>query len=619
MGTAPTDAPFKDVPLLERDVSWDHRPDGTILVRHNRPLGDVPPHLPALLQRNAGGVPDRVWLAERRGSDGAWSQLTYGEAAANVDAVTQALLRLDLGGRPVMVLSGNSLEHAQLELAAMQARVPYVPVTPAYSLAVSEHSKLRAMVELIDPALIFVQDADAFAGALAAVAADRWVVGVAGADDTMTSRPRMLRWDDLVHTEVTDDVAASRDAITPDTVAKYLFTSGSTGTPKAVTITQRILGTLTASNHALIDLASVTDQPRYVEWLPWSHVAGGNAVFCKVLMLRGTLYLDAGRPVPGAFDETLRNLHEISPTQFSSMPVGYAMLVDALDDDPTLGATFFKELQHVTYSGARLPDDIYDRFQAHAVTHTGRRLPFLSGFGSTETSPACAYVYWPAERSGLIGLPQPGVELKLVPIDEGRYEVRVRSDAVTPGYLRQPELTRAAFDEEGFYRMGDAAAFADETRPEEGLVFAGRIAEEFKLTSGVFVRVTSLRVAALTAAAPYLQDVVVAGADEPYVALLAWPNPHAMAELGAEPGSELVTFDPLRAALRRVFSDYNRDHPASSLRVRRLMLMSEPFSQEHGEINDKRYVNQRRVLERRRDAVAELFSDHPGPSVLELD
>jgi len=619
MGTAPTDAPFKDVPLLERDVSWDHRPDGTILVRHNRPLGDVPPHLPALLQRNAGGVPDRVWLAERRGSDGAWSELTYGEAAANVDAVTQALLRLDLGGRPVMVLSGNSLEHAQLELAAMQARVPYVPVTPAYSLAVSEYSKLRAMVELIDPALIFVQDADAFAGALAAVAADRWVVGVAGADDTMTSRPRMLRWDDLVHTEVTDDVAASRDAITPDTVAKYLFTSGSTGTPKAVTITQRILGTLTASNHALIDLASVTDQPRYVEWLPWSHVAGGNAVFCKVLMLRGTLYLDAGRPVPGAFDETLRNLHEISPTQFSSMPVGYAMLVDALDDDPTLGATFFKELQHVTYSGARLPDDIYDRFQAHAVTHTGRRLPFLSGFGSTETSPACAYVYWPAERSGLIGLPQPGVELKLVPFDEGRYEVRVRSDAVTPGYLRQPELTRAAFDEEGFYRMGDAAAFADETRPEEGLVFAGRIAEEFKLTSGVFVRVTSLRVAALTAAAPYLQDVVVAGADEPYVALLAWPNPHAMAELGAQAGAELAAFEPLRAALRRVFSDYNREHPASSLRVRRLMLMSGPFSQEHGEINDKRYVNQRRVLERRRDAVAELFSDHPGPSVLELD
>lgn len=614
MGTAPTDVPFREVHLLERDVSWEHRPDGTVLVHHNRPLTGVPPHLPALLRRNAATVPERVWLAERRGPDSAWSELTYADAAANVDAITQALLDLDVGGRPVMVLSGNSLEHAQVQLAAMQARLPYVPVTAAYSLAVSDYGRLQAMVDLLDPAVLVVQDADAFGAALDAVAGDRWVIAV----DGDRSGERVLRWSDLVGTPVTGEVEASIEAITPDTVAKYLFTSGSTGTPKAVTVTQRMLGTLTASNHTLSDKSDLT-HARYVEWLPWSHVAGGNAVFCKILMSRATLYLDGGRPVPGAFDVTLRNLREISPSGFSSMPVGYAMLVDAMDDDPVLGATFFKELQHVTYSGARLPDDIYQRFQAHAVAHTGFRLPFLSGFGSTETSPACAFVYWPAERAGLIGLPQPGVELKLVPFDEGRYEVRVRSDAVTPGYYQQPDLTRAAFDEEGFFKMGDAAAFADEARPEEGLVFAGRLAEEFKLTSGVFVRVTSLRVAALTAAAPYLQDVVVAGDGQPYVALLAWPNPHALADLGVDPDTDPTTNESVRAELRRAFAAYNQEHPASSLRVRRLMLMTEPFSQELGEINDKRYVNQRRVLDLRRAAVEELFAENPGPAVLELD
>ena len=614
MLTHTTDVPFKDIPLLERDVTWEHRRDGTVLVRHNRPLTDVPPHLPALLQCAAAEVPERTWLAERRGTVGDWVELSYGEAAANVDALTQALLDLGIGGRTVMVLSGNSLEHAQFMLAAMQARSAVVSVTPAYSLAASEFSKLQAMVDLVDPAVMLVQDAGRFRAALDAVAGDRWVVTVAGPRD----HPRALRWADLVATEVTADVATSVAAITPDTVAKFMFTSGSTGTPKAVTVTQRTLATLTASNHTLLDLTKVTEYPQYISWLPWSHVAGGNAVFCKILMLRATLYLDAGRPTPADFGETLRNLREISPTQFSSMPVGYAMLVDAFDDDPQLAATFFRDLQNVTYSGARLSDDIYERFQEHAVTYTGHRVPFLSGFGSTETSPACAYVYWPAERAGLIGLPQPGVELKLVPLDEGRFEVRVRSDAVTPGYLNQPELTRAAFDEEGFFRMGDAASFADPERLDEGLVFAGRVAEEFKLTSGVFVRVTSLRIAALTAAAPYLQEVVVAGPDRPYVALLAWPNDHARAELGAGPGTDLRTFAPLHARLREAFAGYNLAHPASSLRVRRLILLDEPFSEVNGEINDKRYVNQRRVLELRSEAVEALYADEPGPFVLEL-
>lgn len=608
------DVPFRDVPFLSRDVDIEVRSDGTRLIRHRAELRDRAPHLPWFLHRNAAEHPDRIWVAQRRGDDETWTTLTYAEGVRQVNAVTQALLDHNPTARPVMVLSGNSLEHAVLAIAAMQASMPHVPATAAYSLRSTDFTKLRAMVDLIDPGVIFVQSADQYAAALSALNEDaqRLVVSASG-----SWAGRHLSWQEALRTSPTTEVQQAIERITPDTVAKYMFTSGSTAEPKAVTITQRMIVTATASNAMNVDRERDRYQTVMIDWLPWSHVAGGMAVFNRILEERGTLFIDDGRPTPDDFAPTLRNLREISPSNFSSMPIGYAMLVDAMDADPELAKRFFADLRFVTYSGARLPDDTYERFQHHAVQHTGRRIPFTSGYGSTETSAAAAYVYWPAEQPGLVGLPQAGIELKLVPLEGERFEIRVRSDAVTPGYLGLPELSEESRDDEGFFCMGDAAAFLDPNDPSQGLVFAGRVAEEFKLQSGTFVRVTSLRVQAVDAGAPFVKDVVVAGADRAYVGLLVWPNLEVCRSQFGEAG-DIRALPPLRDHLLAAFTQYNVAHPSSSQRVKRVLILRDPPSQADGEISEKGHVNQRRVLELRSEDVELLFAEPLHPDVIEI-
>lgn len=606
--------PFLDLPFLERDVATEERADGSLLMRSRVPLGTVEAHLPAVLRRHAQSRPDRHWLLQRREGHAGWLGLTYGQAGAQVDAVTQWLLDLGVPGRNVMVLSGNSLEHAVFELAAMQARMPYVPVTPAYSLLSNDHEKLRAMVALIRPAVVLVQEAARYQRALRAVLTpDVQVVHVSEPVDGLASTP----WSELIATPVGAAVQASVDAITPDTVAKYLFTSGSTGVPKAVPITQGMLcATMAMHAHTV---RRTPDMPEAVllEWLPWSHVAGGTAIFNSVLEEGGTLYLDDGRPVPGDFERTLRNLREISPTRFSSVPAGYTMLVDALERDADMARSFFRQLRRLTSSGAKLPDAIYSRVQALAVQHLGRRIPFVAGYGSTETCAATTVVHWPGERAGLVGLPQPGVTIKLVPLEDERYEVRVKGPSVMPGYLDQPELTSSVFDDEGYYCMGDAVTFVDRAQPDEGLAFAGRVAEEFKLQSGIFVRVGSLRVEAINAAAPLLNDVVVAGADREYVALLAWPNPVALRErFGIADAQSAIGHEALRGALREALRAHNARHTGSSMKVARVLLLAQPPSMDAGEITDKGYVNQRAVLARRAKAVERLYDAAPADDVI---
>ena len=552
-------AAFLPLPFLERDVELIERDDGALLMRSRIPLGPVETHLPAVLRRHAAGRPERDWLMQRRAGGGEWIALTYGAAVRQVDAATQWLLGLDRPGRRVMVLSGNSLEHAVFEMAAMQARMPYVPVTPAYSLLSSDHAKLRAMVELIDPAVIFVQNARAFERALRALDLGGRHVGPRrragrraaqrGLGRGAADAPRRRRR------------AASLAAIDHDTVAKYLFTSGSTGVPKAVPVTQRMLCSTMAMHAANVRRTPDTPDSQLLEWLPWSHVAGGTAIFNSVLEDGGTMYLDDGRPAPGDFERTLRNLREVSPTRFSSVPLGFAMLADALDADDTLGRSFFRQLRRLTSSGARLPDNVYQRLQAQAVRHLGHRIPFVSSYGSTETCAATTTVHWPTERAGLVGLPQLGVELKLVPLEDARYEVRVRGPSVMSGYLQQPELTREAFDEEGWYRMGDAVTFVDRRDPHEGLAFAGRVAEEFKLQSGIFVRVGSLRVEVVGATAPLVADAVITGADRAWVGALAWLNVKACQErFGPAQPADLVRDPRVRAAVAQGLREHNTRH-----------------------------------------------------------
>jgi feruloyl-CoA synthase len=611
--------PFRHIAWPARDIAVERRADGTVLMRSRLPLAPCPDTIPSLLRRWGIEAPDRTWLAQRRGVARAWHRLSYGEALAGVDAVSQALIDLGLGPeRPVMILSGNSIEHALLTMAAMQVGAPAAPVSPAYSLVSRDHAKLRHVFELVRPGLVMVQDGPPFERALEAL--DLTGVSLVHVERAPGGAPS-IAWGTLVGTPVTEAVAARLATVGPDTVGKLLFTSGSTGMPKAVPNTQRMMCANLAMYLQCRPRDPADPPPQLLDWLPWNHTMGGNALFHPVLADGGTLHIDDGRPVPGQFDETVRNLREIAPTYMSNVPAAWAMLAAALEADEGLAARFFSRLRLMGYGGATLPDDLYARLQALAIRHTGQRIVMVTGWGCTETAPTATSTYWNTERVGLIGLPYPGVELKMVPVG-GKYELRVRGPIVMKGYHRQPELTAAAFDEEGFYRIGDAGTFVDPDDPAEGLVFAGRVVEDFKLASGTFVHVGTLRVAAIAAASPVVQDALVTGQDRPYAGLLAWPNLAACRALTGQPEASveaLVGHPVVIAQLRDGLRTMNAAAGGSSGRILRTMLMTEPPSVDGNEMTDKGYVNQRAGLERRAALVDRLYAEPPGEGVVVID
>jgi feruloyl-CoA synthase len=607
--------PFRRIAWLKRDIAVETRNDGVIVIRSRVPLRPYERHLPAFLDKWAALKPDRVWIAQRRGAERQWRELTYGEAKHTADALTQGLLDLAIGAdRPIAILSGNSIEHALIAMAAMQAGIAVAPVSPAYSLLSQDCVKLKAIFLRLRPGIVFVQDGPMFERALAAL--DLTGVTVIHVDRPFQGR-ESLAFDALARV-ATPAVAASIAAVEPETIGKLLFTSGSTGAPKAVVNTQRMM----CANIAMQQQARSFDPDEasvVLDWLPWNHTMGGNATFNLVLADGGTLYIDDGRPQPGAFEETLRNLREIAPTYYANVPAGYAMLATALEQDRDLCRTFFSRLRLLAYGGARLPDDLYERMQKLAIAITGERIVFYTGWGSTETAPVATGTYWETDRVGLIGLPFPGVELKMVPCGE-QYELRLRGVTIMPGYYRDPGLTAAAFDEEGFYKIGDAGVFVDRDDPAQGLIFSGRIAEDFKLTSGTFVRVGPLRIAAITATSPILQDALVCGQDRPYAGLLAWPNLEACRQLLGRPSGSLESLveDPtLLAYMRDALRAHNHAiGGASSMRIGRALLMSEPPSMDGNELTDKGYINQRAGLERRAALVETLYSEPPPSSVV---
>jgi feruloyl-CoA synthase len=611
---------FRKIEWLERDIAVERRPDGVIVLKSRIPLQAYETHIPASLAKWANQAPDRIWLAQRAGEARQWRKLSYGEAKRTVDALTQGLLDLKLGpGRAVAILSGNSIEHALLTMASMQARAPAAPVSPAYSLMSHDHVKLRYLFDLIKPALVMVQDAPTFEKALKAL-------DLTGVTVVHVARPcegiKSIGFAELAATPVTGDVEASMAQITPDTVGKLLFTSGSTGMPKAVINTQQMM----CANAAMMMQVRPRDPngqvPTVLDWMPWNHTMGGNAAFHPVLVDGGTLYIDDGRPMPGMIEETLRNLREVSPTYYANVPAGYAALASAMEKDDALCRSFFKNLSLMAYGGARLPDDLYERMQALAVRATGERIVFYTGWGSTETAPTSTGTYWDTERVGLIGLPFPGVELKMVPVGS-KYELRLRGVNVTPGYFGRPDLTSAAFDEEGFYCIGDAGMFVDPDDPVQGIIFAGRVVEDFKLTTGTFVHVGSLRTDAIAAATPVVQDALVAGQDRPYVGLLAWPNLHACRQIVGNPEAsyeDVVRHPEVLACLKQGLQAHNKSiEGASSLRIARAMLMTEPASIDGNELTDKGYINQRAGLERRAALVERLYAERPGEDVIILN
>jgi len=610
---------FRKIEWLRRDIAVERRADGAIVLKSRIPLNAYATHIPASLAKWAAEAPDRTWLAQRAGPDRQWRKLSYGEAKRTVDARTQALLDLGLEpGRPVAILSGNSIEHALMTQAAMQARLPAAPVSPAYSLMSHDHQKLKFLFDLIKPAVVMVQDGPTFEKALQALPLD-------GVTVIHVARPcegiKSVALADLAATPVTPAVADSIAMITADTVGKLLFTSGSTGMPKAVINTQRMMCANAAMMMQVRPRKADGPLATYLDWMPWNHTMGGNALFNPVLIEGGTLYIDDGRPIPGQFDETIRNLREISPTYYANVPAGYAALAAAMEKDDALCRNFFRNLGLMAYGGARLPDDLYDRMQALAVRATGERIVFYTGWGSTETAPTSTGTYWDTERVGLIGLPFPGVELKMVPVGS-KYELRLRGVNVFPGYLGRPDLTKAAFDEEGFYCIGDAGIFVDPDDPVQGIIFAGRVVEDFKLTTGTFVHVGSLRTDAIAAATPVVHDALVAGQDRPFVGLLAWPNLHACRQMVGNADAtyeDVVRHPAVIACFRKGLEAHNKaTEGASSMRIARAMLMVEPPSIDGNELTDKGYINQRAGLERRAGLVDRLYADPPGENVIVL-
>ena len=609
------EAPLKGRLFAPPLVDVERLADGGVILRSPVPLNEPPRCLSVWLERWAKEAPDRVFLAERAGATPGqgWRRLTFADAHAQVRALAQALLERKLSAeRPVLLLSENGIDHGLVALAGMHIGIPVTPVSTAYARLSKDFAKLRHILELIEPQLVYIDDPARYGDALAAV---DW----RGAE-IVSSRPRegMTAFADLLATAATDAVERANATVGPDTVAKILFTSGSTDLPKGVINTQRML----CSNQEAIAQVwpFVEDEPPViVDWLPWNHTFGGNHNFNMMLRNGGSLHIDEGKPVPALLDRTVANLSEIAPTIYFNVPRGYGMLLDRLEAAPALNEKFFSRLKLIFYAGAGLPQSLWERLEACSVKARGAKVPMVSSWGMTETAPMATMVHFPIARAGSIGIPGPGVEIKLKPSGD-RLEMLVRGPNVTPGYWKRPDLTQKAF-EEGWLSTGDAARFEDPRDPAKGIVFDGRVAENFKLSSGTWVNVGPLRVAALAAVSPLIEDAVVTGHDRDEAGLLAFANLAACRGLcpdlaGDCPPAEVLAHRAVREAIIRGLARHNAASGGSSMEIARVILMHEPASIDANEITDKGYINQRAVLQRRAGLVERLYAEPAHAEVI---
>ncbi len=607
--------------FADPDVLLESRPDGTRLFSSRLALPDYGRCTGEWLERWARETPDAVFLAER-GADGGWITLSYAAVRARIYRIATWLLGQKLSPeRPVLVLSGNSLEHALLMQACLHVGIPVSSVSAGNSLQSKDFLKLKANVELLRPGVIFADPIERFAPALNAVAPLHDGVVVAGSASAAGGYPAAIAFADLEKVDASETaVQAAFAAVTPDTIAKFLFTSGSIGAPKAVVTTQRMLCSNAELKSVIWRFLNET-KPVVVDWLPWSHVFGGSHNMNIVLRFGGSLYLDEGKPLPALMPKTVKNLTDVAPTIYFSVPLAYDLLVAELRDNAALRKNFFSRLQIIFYAGAALPQSIWEELERLAVLELGHPVTMLSSWGSTETAPACTDCHFQAVRSGVIGVPVPGTTLKLIPVAD-KLEVRVKGPNLFPGYWKQPDITAAAFDEEGFYIIGDAVEFVDPAHPEKGLLFDGRVAEDFKLLSGTWVHVGSLRVAGISALFPVAQDIVVTGHDRDEIGFLVFPNVAECRRLAgldeSVPVDQVLGHPAVKERVREGLVRMKREGGGSSTYPGRVLLLAEPPSGEHGEITEKGYINQRAVRTRRADRVLDLYGEVPDTGVITL-
>lgn len=601
---APGSVPFRQTDFLPVDLAVERRGDGAIVLRSRIPLREFEPCLPRVLAAQAARLGDQPYLVQRRGPQREWAPHSYAQTKRDTDAIAQWLLDRGIPrDRPILLLSGNSVAHALVKFGGMAVGVPACPVSANYGLMDSNFARLRHVVQLTRPAVVFVEQARPFARALEQVDFGDAIVLTATPEDAPRGAESLA---DVLATPVTAAVAERIAALRGDDHAAYMLTSGSTGLPKAVVQTYANITANIAQALQTIGPAAGWHGTT-MDWLPWNHVSGAFGKM-NTLVAGGTLYIDEGKPVPGPlWQESLRNLREVPGSYYVNVPLGYQLLVEALEADEDLRRTFFRDLKVLLYGGAGLPQPLYERLQRLAVATIGKRLMLISAYGSTETTSGCLAIHFETDKVGL-GVPMPGIRVKLVPVDH-RYEVRIAGPVVTPCYLRDPTRTAETRDEEGFYRTGDLAVFHDPLRPEQGLAFAGRLAEEFKLGSGTWVCGGQLRAELLRRLAPLVDELVLCGDGQTSVGVLAWPNRAALESAGVA---------GLQSAIRERLAAHNAANPGASTAVRRVLLLQEPPSAGAHELSDKGTVNRSAVLMRRVADVERLYAEPAAVDVIKV-
>ena len=595
---------FRPTDFLPVDLAVERRGDGSIVLRSRIPLREFEPCLPRVLVTQAARLGNKPYLVQRQGPQRAWTPHSYADTKRDTDAIAQWLLDRGIArDRPILLLSGNSIAHALVKFGGMAVGVPACPVSANYGLMDANFARLRHVVQLTRPGVVFVENAKPFARALEQVDFGDAIVLTATPNDAPAGAESLA---DVLKTRVTGAVAERIAALRGDDHAAYMLTSGSTGPPKAVVQTYANIAANIAQ--ALQTIGSAAGwHGTTMDWLPWNHVSGA---FGKMLTLvaGGTLYIDEGKPVPGPmWQESLQNLREVAGSYYVNVPLGYQLLVEALEADEDLRRTFFRDLRVLLYGGAGLPQPIYERLQRLAVATIGQRIMLISAYGSTETTSGCLAIHFETDKVGL-GVPMPGISVKLVPVDE-RYEVRIAGPVVTPCYLRDPQRTAESRDDEGYYRMGDLAVFHDPQRPEHGLAFAGRLAEEFKLGSGTWVCGGQLRTELLKQLAPLVDELVLCGEGQTYIGVLAWPNRASLEKAGIE---------GLQSQIRERLAAHNAANPGASTSVRRVLLMQEPPNAGAHELSDKGTVNRSAVLVRRAADVEKVYAEPVAVGVIEV-